>query len=277
MNPKVAAGRKTELHLQVAPRPQLLDLDDISLVYNTKTGPLAALSNLHFGVAEEEFVSVLGPSGCGKSTLLKILSGLVLPTSGEARLSGTPITKPSGDVGVIFQNPNLMPWRTVLSNVLICAEALHMDARVARQRAAELLGMVGLKGFEGNYPRELSGGMQQRVALVRGLVHDPKILLMDEPFSALDAMTRERMGIELQQLWLETRKSVVFITHSIPEAAFLSDRVVVLSGRPGRAIADIDVAIPRPRTLDTMNDPRFLDICSQLRGYFTQEFDGTKK
>ncbi len=274
---KVAAGHKTEVHHGATPRRPLLDLDDISLVYNTNTGPLTALSNLHFGVAEGEFVSVLGPSGCGKSTLLKILSGLVLPSSGEARLSGTAITQPSGDVGVVFQKPNLMPWRSVLKNVLICAEALHMDSALARRRAAELLKMVGLNGFEQNYPRELSGGMQQRVALVRGLVHDPKILLMDEPFSALDAMTRERMGIELQQLWLETQKSVVFITHSIPEAAFLSDRVVVLSGRPGRVIADIPVAIPRPRSLETMSDPRFLEICDRLRGYFTHELDGTAR
>ncbi len=257
-----------------APLRPLLELDNISLVYNTKTGPLAALEALHFGVAEGEFVSVLGPSGCGKSTLLKILSGLVLPTAGEARLAGTTIVRPSGDVGVVFQKPNLMPWRTVLNNVLICAEALHMDARRTRERARSLLRMVGLERFEGNHPRELSGGMQQRVALVRGLVHDPKILLMDEPFSALDAMTRERMGLELQKLWLETRKSVVFITHSIPEAAFLSDRVVVLSSRPGCVIADIAVRIPRPRTLETMSDPRFAEVCGQLRSYFSHEIGG---
>ena len=176
---------------------------------------------------------MVGPSGCGKTTLLKILAGLMPPSRGDARLRGTPITGPRQDIGVVFQSPVLFPWRTVLDNVLLPIDVQGLPRERHRRAALDLLALVGLEGFERRYPWELSGGMQQRVALTRALVHDPAMLLMDEPFGALDAMTREQMNVELQRIWLERKKTVVFITHSIPEAVFLGDRVLVMSPRAG--------------------------------------------
>jgi len=250
---------------------QLLTVRGLSLVYQTSRGPLTALQDLTLDVKVGEFISLLGPSGCGKSSLLKVAAGLVAPTAGEIRLRGTPIVKPRPDVGVVFQKPNLMPWKTVLQNVLVTTQSLHLDARKSRERARELLALVGLADFIDHYPRELSGGMQQRVGLVRGLVHDPDVLLMDEPFAALDAMTREHMTLELQKFWMGTGKSVIFITHSIPEAVFLSDRVLVMSERPGRVVKEIDVGLRRPRGLTTMEGPAFIEITGQLRRHFSQE------
>ncbi len=190
------------------------------------------------------------------------------PTSGSIVLDGKPIVGPRPDVGIVFQHATLMPWRTVLDNVLLPIRTLRRDIDAGTETARQLLKMMGLEAFSKHYPHELSGGMQQRVGIARGLVHDPALLLMDEPFAALDAMTREHMMRELQSIWMSTQKSVVFITHSIPEAVFLSDRIVVLSARPGRMIKDIVVDLPRPRTLETMGDRKFVDLCNELRALF---------
>ncbi|MEO8159539.1 MAG: ABC transporter ATP-binding protein, partial [Betaproteobacteria bacterium] len=202
----------------IPPGAELIAVDHLSKRYQARTGPVTALDDIHFRIAEGEFVAIVGPSGCGKSTLLKILTGLIPASQGEARLSGTPIAGPRRDIGVVFQSPVLFPWRTVLGNVLLPVDVQHLDRVRLKQLAMELLALVGLQGFEMRYPWELSGGMQQRVAMVRALIHNPAILLMDEPFGALDAMTREQMNLELQRIWLERRKTVLFITHSIPEA-----------------------------------------------------------
>jgi NitT/TauT family transport system ATP-binding protein len=248
----------------------LLDIDDVSLVYQTRRGEIQALSNIDLSVARGEFLSILGPSGCGKSTLLKIAAGLLHPTRGQAKIAGTPITAPSTGVGVAFQKPQLLPWKTVIENVLLPIRASGKPLAAAKERAAALLRMVQLDEFTNNYPRELSGGMQQRVGLARMLAHDPDLLLMDEPFAALDAMTRESLTLELQRIWLQHAKSVLFITHSIPEAVFLSDRVLVMSARPGRVVESYAIDLPRPRTLDTMTSPRFVEACDHLRRHFVQ-------
>jgi NitT/TauT family transport system ATP-binding protein len=202
-------------------------------------------------------VSIVGPSGCGKSTLLKILAGLMPATAGQAILNGKPIDGPRRDIGVVFQSPVLFPWRSVLGNVLLPADVQQLGRERMTQRAMDLLNLVGLTGFEHRYPWELSGGMQQRVALVRALIHDPALLLMDEPFGALDALTREAMNVELQRIWLERRKTVVFITHSTAEAVFLADRVVVMTPRPGKIGDLFAVDLARPRSLDVMTTEAF--------------------
>ncbi len=241
---------------------------DVSLVYQTKRGMLPALEHLDLAVGAGEFVSIVGPSGCGKSTFLKLTSGLIAATTGTIEFEGAPISGPSRAMGVVFQKPNLMPWKTVMGNAVINARVLRMDRKASMLRARELLRTVGLSDFERNYPWELSGGMQQRVGIVRGLVHDPALMLMDEPFAALDAMTREQMTLELQRLWLAARKTVVFVTHSIPEAVFLSDRVLVMSPRPGRIIEEIAISFPRPRGLATMATVEFGELCNRLRLLF---------
>jgi NitT/TauT family transport system ATP-binding protein len=233
--------------------------------YGGGAEPIVALKDIDFAIPEGEFLSVVGPSGCGKSTLLKILAGLIPATAGEAFLNGTPIDGPRRDIGVVFQSPVLFPWRTVLGNVLLPADVQRLGRAPMEKRAYELLKLVGLDGFERRYPWELSGGMQQRVALVRALIHDPAILLMDEPFGALDAMTREQMNVELQRLWLERKKTVVFITHSTAEAVFLGDRVLVMTPRPGRIGDLFRVDIPRPRALDVMNTEIFGGYVRRIR------------
>jgi len=241
---------------------------DLSKRYATRGGSLTALEDISFTVSEGDFVAVVGPSGCGKSTLLKILAGLLPPSRGDARLRGVPITGPRRDIGVVFQSPVLFPWRTVLDNVLIPVDVQGLSRERYRPVARDLLSLVGLDGFERHYPWELSGGMQQRVALTRALVHDPAMLLMDEPFGALDAMTREQMNVELQRIWLDRRKTVVFITHSIPEAVFLGTRVLVMSRRPGRILEDRRVDLPHPRSLDVMSTPVFGEHVRAIRGQF---------
>ncbi len=236
--------------------------------YHTRGGRIAALEAITFGVGEGEFIAVVGPSGCGKSTLLKILAGILPPSSGEARLRGTPIVGPRRDIGVVFQAPVLFPWRTVLDNVLLPVDVQGLGRREHVHAAMDLLALVGLKDFEHRYPWELSGGMQQRVAITRALVHEPAMLLMDEPFGALDAMTRETMNLELQRIWLEHRKTVLFITHSIPEAVFLADRVLVMTPRPGRILDDVRVKIARPRSLDIMSTTDFGNYVRSIRAQF---------
>jgi NitT/TauT family transport system ATP-binding protein len=243
----------------------------LNKTYGRSGDTVLALDAIDFSVGVGEFVAVVGPSGCGKTTLLKILAGLLPPSGGEAMLAGTPILGPRRDIGVVFQAPVLFPWRTVLANVLLPADVQKLDRERHMRIAGDLLALVGLEGFERRYPWELSGGMQQRVAIVRALIHDPALLLMDEPFGALDAMTRDQMNLELQRIWLERRKTVVFITHSIPEAVFLADRVLVMTPRPGRIAETIRVDIARPRALDTMNTPQFGEHVRRIRGHFARE------
>jgi NitT/TauT family transport system ATP-binding protein len=247
---------------------EAIAVNEISKVYPTRDGSVQALQQISFSMSEGEFVAVVGPSGCGKSTLLKILAGILPPSTGEARLRGTPIMAPRRDIGVVFQSPVLLPWRSVLDNVLLPVDVQRLGRDRHLKIAMDLLSLVELQGFEQRYPWELSGGMQQRVAITRALIHDPAMLLMDEPFGALDAMTREQMNLELQRIWLERKKTVLFITHSIPEAVFLADRVLVLTPRPGRIMDDVRVNIPRPRTLEALNIPEFGSWVHSIRGRF---------
>ena len=218
---------------------------------------LVALDRVNLIIREGEFVSVVGPSGCGKTTFLNIVDGLLRPTSGEIIVDGQHVSEPGPDRAVVFQDASLLPWRTVLGNVTYGLECQNRPMREAQDRARHFIDMVGLSGFEQHYPHELSGGMQQRVNLARALVMDPQLLLMDEPFAALDAQTREAMQEELIEITLKAKKTVLFITHQIDEAVYLSDRVIVFSSRPGRVKADIAINIERPRKLRLKRDPRF--------------------
>lgn len=206
-----------------------------------------ALHNINLTVGDGEFVSLIGPSGCGKTTLLKILAGLEDDYEGTAVLNGAPVLKPSSDIGMVFQDSTLLPWRTILSNILLPIELRRLDKELYVDKALELMDMMGLKGFDDKYPRELSGGMRQRASICRALIHDPKVLLMDEPFAALDAMTRDFLNEELQKIWLKSGKTVVFVTHSIAEAVFLSDRVVVMTPRPGEIAEIVPITVARER------------------------------
>lgn len=226
----------------------MIELRNVSKQYKTHVGGLTdALHNINLDVKDGEFVSLIGPSGCGKTTLLKILAGLEDDYEGTAVLNGNPVTKPSSDIGMVFQDPTLLPWRTILSNILLPIELRRLDKEFYVEKALELMNMMGLKGFDDKYPRELSGGMRQRASICRALIHDPKVLLMDEPFAALDAMTRDFLNEELQKIWLKSGKTVVFVTHSIAEAVFLSDRIVVMTPRPGEIAEIVPITIPRER------------------------------
>lgn len=238
---------------------------DVQKVFPQKTGLLQALGGVCLDVSGQEFVSVLGPSGCGKSTLLRILAGLIPPTSGDVFVHGNRVDGPTVNVGIVFQNPVLLPWRTVLRNIELQVEVRGLDRGSFRDKARELLALVGLAGFEASYPYQLSGGMQQRVSLCRALIHDPPLLLMDEPFGALDALTREQMNFELQRIWMGTKKTILFITHSIAEAAFLSDRVMIMSARPGKIQGEIAVNLPRPRTVESMLAPEYIEALAHAR------------
>ncbi len=227
-----------------------------------------ALAGISVEIGAGEFITIVGQSGCGKTTLLKILAGLLQRSAGSVTLRGQPVDEPSRDIGIVFQDPVLLPWRTVFDNVMLPVEVLGLDRRSSAKRGRDLLGLVGLRGFEEKYPHELSGGMRQRVAIARALVHDPSLLLMDEPFGALDAMTREFMNLELLRIWKESGKTIVFITHSIPEAAFLADRVIVMSARPGRIKEIVEVRLPRPRDLDMMASDEFGVYTRRIRHLF---------
>jgi len=252
----------------------LINVRNLNKHYITVKGEIVhALHDINFEIMEDEFVTVVGPSGCGKTTLLMILGGLLRKTMGEVLLRGTPVEGPRTDIGIVFQQPVLLPWRTVLQNTLLTAEILGLDRKKYTERAVELLELVGLKGFESKYPAELSGGMQQRNAITRALLHDPAILLMDEPFGALDAMTREQMNLELLRIWSESRKTIFFITHSIPEAVFLADRIIVLTPRPGTVARIVDVRdrLPRPRNLKMMGSDQFGEITQSVRDFFASQ------
>ncbi|MFF0160001.1 ABC transporter ATP-binding protein [Streptomyces sp. NPDC005263] len=246
-----------------------IEVDGLHKIYRPRRSrPTHALSDITLTVRRGEFVSVVGPSGCGKTTLLKILAGLVPRSEGTVRVAGRDVTGPLPEVGMVFQSPTLLPWRTILQNVMVPVEVRGLGTRPYRERAERLLGMVGLDGFEGRYPHELSGGMQQRAGICRALVHDPAVLLMDEPFGALDALTREHMNVELLRIWRESGQTIVFVTHSIPEAVFLSDRVMVLSPRPGRVAEIVGIELERPRALGVMGSDRAGAHVERIRGHF---------
>ena len=246
-----------------------IEIHDLDKVYRSrKSAPVIALQGIGFTVRQGEFVSLVGPSGCGKTTMLKILAGLIPKTAGTARLAGEEIEGSRRDIGMVFQAATLLPWRTILENVMLPIDVQRLDKKHYRARALELLDMVGLEGFEGRYPRELSGGMQQRAGICRALVHDPDVLLMDEPFGALDAMTREYMNLELLRIWRESGKTIVLVTHSIPEAVFLSDRVVVMSPRPGRMVELVDIELERPRGLELMQSDAAGAYVQRIRKHF---------
>jgi len=228
-------------------------------------GDLEAIREISCDVADGEFLSVLGPSGCGKSTLLMMIAGLIPPTAGEIRVKDAKVAGPRREVGVVFQSPVLLPWRTVLQNVLFPIELLKLPRAQYEPRAWELLRMAKIEEFAALLPRQLSGGMRQRVAICRALVHNPSILLMDEPFSALDAITRDEMGVELLRIWQANRKTVVFVTHSIREAAFLSDRVLVMGRRPATIIDELAIDLPRPRHIAMTEDETFNRFVRHLR------------
>jgi NitT/TauT family transport system ATP-binding protein len=244
------------------------DIAGLNKVFRSKDGnDTIALHNVEFAVQRGELITVVGPSGCGKSTLLRILAGIGRPSSGTVSIGGRVVTGPDRDIGIVFQSPVLMPWRTILQNVLVPAEVQRRDMNAARKTAMDYLELVGLKGFETKYPRELSGGMQQRVGIVRALVNSPALLLMDEPFGALDAMTRETMNVELLKIKERSGTTVMLVTHSIPEAVFLGDRVVVMSPRPGRVTQIIEVDLPKPRPISIINTDRFGAYVSGIRAH----------
>ena len=228
---------------------------------------LVALRDLNLAVRGGEIVSIIGPNGSGKSTMLRVIAGLIPPTTGEARLDGRPIVRPDPRIGLVFQEPRLLPWRSVARNVAYPAELAGIGGEELRERTAEQIRRVGLTGVEELRPAELSGGMRQRAALARALILEPDVLLLDEPFSALDAMTRDRFNVELLRLWGRLRTTIVVVTHSIPEAVFLADRVIVLSERPGRVVADVAVDLPRPRRIELLDDPAVAALARVVRGH----------
>jgi NitT/TauT family transport system ATP-binding protein len=248
--------------------PPVIQFADVGQSFGKNDGSaILALDGVTFDIGRNEFLAVLGPSGCGKSTLLRLIAGLILPTRGRLDVYGVPVTEPRDDIGIVFQRPTLLPWFDVLGNVTFPMR--HKYGRVTVQeltRARDLLALVGLADFAGKRIDELSGGMQQRVAIARALLLDPDILLMDEPFSALDALTRDEMGFELLRIWSQRPKTVLFITHSIPEALLLADRVIVMSARPGRVREILDVALPRPRSTATLSEPVFHALANHIRG-----------
>jgi len=216
-------------------------------------------------VMQHEFVCIIGPSGCGKSTLLRLLGGLVKPTAGRVLYRGRPLDHPCSTIGIVFQQPTLMPWRTVIKNVELPLQILGIPAKMREQRALAMLELVGLHDFRHSLPRELSGGMQQRVALARALVHQPDTLLLDEPFGSLDALTRELMNDELLRIWGQQRQTAIMITHDIQEAIYLADRVLVMSPRPGRILEEVPIHLPRPRDRSVLYNPRFAELARHLR------------
>jgi NitT/TauT family transport system ATP-binding protein len=250
-------------------RTAFIAVDGVSKSFGTRDGSTTlAVDGVDIEIGASEFVSLLGPSGCGKSTILSIIAGLIQASSGEVRIAGQAIRSPYTNIGIVFQNDLLLDWRTVLGNVLIQFEMRGMNPEPHKARARALIASVGLGDFEGKYPWELSGGMRQRVAICRALIHEPPLLLMDEPFGALDALTRAQLQIDLQSIWQSSRKTVVFVTHSIEEAVFLSDRVIVMTPRPGRVREVIAIDLPRPRRLDARDSPVFADAIRRVNYLF---------
>jgi NitT/TauT family transport system ATP-binding protein len=242
-----------------------VSVTDLDKTYDTRDGTVDAVRGATFDVKEGEFVSLVGPSGCGKSTILQICAGLVPPTRGRVEVGGLPARPGRREVGIMFQAPVLLPWRSVCDNVLLPTEIFRIGKVPARERALELLDLVGLKGFEDKHPWELSGGMQQRASLARVLVSDPNILLMDEPFSALDEFTRERLNLELARIHESLGRTVLYVTHNIEEAVFLSDRVVVMKPHPGEILQIVQTGLPRPRKLEVLQEPRTIELVIEIR------------
>jgi NitT/TauT family transport system ATP-binding protein len=242
-----------------------LHVERVSHVYDDQHGTVDALDNISFEIQPGEFVCIVGPSGSGKSTLLRIMAGLIQPQQGRVWLDGQVVTTPRSSIGIVFQKANLMPWRTVRANVGLPLEMEHLPSNEIENRAQALIDLVGLTGFEESYPHGLSGGMEQRVAIARALIHNPAVLLLDEPFGSLDALTRERMALELTRIWSTQKTTVVMVTHSIQEAVFLSDRVLVMTDRPGRIAAAIPIDLPRPRDLNLLQEERFAEIAGKVR------------
>jgi NitT/TauT family transport system ATP-binding protein len=257
------------LESKFAAMQPILIIRNVNAVFRTDNGGLPVLNNISFAVMPQEFLCILGPSGSGKSTLLRILAGLLPVTSGEVILKGESLDGPRQGVGFVFQKANLMPWRTVLENIILPLEVGEKEMSISRAQAAEwakeMVELVGLQGFDDALPRDLSGGMAQRVAIARALIHDPDVLLLDEPFGALDALTRERMGAELLRIWQARRKTVIMVTHSISEALFMADRVLVISQRPGQIRLDLPVELPRPREDSMRYTPEFGELARQVR------------
>ena len=240
-------------------------IEGLYKTYSSSHGPVTALKDVSLSIKQNEFVTLVGPSGCGKSTLLKLIGALIRPSRGALLLDGAPLLRPSRDVGIVFQEAVLLEWRSVLDNVLLSTEILGLDKVKSRNRAIELINLVGLAGFEKRFPRELSGGMQQRVSLCRALIHNPSVLLMDEPFAALDAMTREELGFELMRIWDTDKKTVIFVTHNINEAILLADRVVAMTPRPGRIARVVDIDLTRPRSIEMEFTQKFKSYSDEIR------------
>ncbi|TRW78514.1 ABC transporter ATP-binding protein [Mycolicibacterium sp. 018/SC-01/001] len=246
--------------------PVGITVEGLTVTFSSKRGTTTALQDIDLQVADGEFVTIAGPSGCGKSTLLKVIAGLTGSTSGEVRLRGKAVRGPQREIGYVFQRAALLEWRSVRKNILLQAEMRGMPRQAAARRCDHLLEMTGLSGFANAMPYELSGGMQQRVSLCRALLHEPDVLLMDEPFGALDALTREKMNVELHRIWRETQTTVVLVTHSVAEAVYLANRVVVMSPRPGRIVETLDVDLPADRNYaDTMERPEFIRVANRVR------------
>ncbi|MFQ5914711.1 MAG: ABC transporter ATP-binding protein [Nitrospinota bacterium] len=244
----------------------MIVIRNVGKTFQVKDGdPVVALQDIDLDVGDKEFVTIVGPSGCGKSTLLKLVVGLLPLTAGEIFIGEEKVAGPYRDVGMVFQQPVLMPWRTVIENILYPVEILRLNDKDYRKVAHDLIELTGLKGFERHKPRQLSGGMQQRVSICRALIYDPLLLLMDEPFGALDAMTREEMGFELLRIWRERKKTILFVTHSIPEAVLLADRVIVFTPRPGRIAKVIPVRLPRPRDAEMEFSPEFREHVREIK------------
>jgi len=256
----------------------ILTVNQVSKQFTSKNGELSVLQSLSFEIAAGEFVCLLGPSGSGKSTLLRIVGGLLEPDGGEIHFDGARLHEPRTDIGFVFQAQNLMPWRTVLQNVLLPVQVQAKKVTAADEvKACGLLALVGLDGFEHTYPKHLSGGMQQRAVLARTLIQEPRLLLLDEPFGALDALTRERLNLELLRIHRLQQATVLMVTHNINEAVLLADRVLVLSERPGRLVADVPIPLPRPRSLADIGSEEFLHLTTEVRnhiGYLTTDVEG---
>lgn len=252
----------------------IIEARGVSKAFRLEHDTITALEGVDIAIRRREFVSFVGRSGCGKSTFLNIVAGLLEPTAGVVRIAGEPVVEPSRRVGFMFQSPVLLPWRTVESNVLMPAEVFGMTVKDVRPKARSILETVGLGDFLTAYPKQLSGGMQQRVALARVLTYEPEVLLMDEPFGALDEFTREAMNLELLRLAEEASITVLFVTHNISEAVFMSDRVVVMTPRPGKVAGIVDVPLPHPREITVMQDRRFTDLVFEIRGILGREHGG---
>ncbi|WP_350355983.1 ABC transporter ATP-binding protein [Mycolicibacterium goodii] len=263
MNTSTISAPKTSMTHEAA---EAISVEGVTVTFTSKRAATTALDDINLRIADGEFVSIAGPSGCGKSTLLKVIAGLTDATAGQVRLRGNRVKGPQREIGYVFQRAALLEWRSVRKNILLQAEMRGMSRQAAARRCDQLIEMTGLAGFENALPHELSGGMQQRVSLCRALLHEPDVLLMDEPFGALDALTREKMNIELHRIWRETGTTVVLVTHSVAEAVYLANRVVVMSPRPGRIVEMLDVDLPADRSYAaTMEHPEFIRVANRVR------------